>query len=75
MSEYDANQWLTQNAAPDPVDPLEQTQRMPVGHRRYRQCEARVQNWQALDEQIMQDQANAEVDRLVRMHYSGTTKP
>jgi hypothetical protein len=63
MSEYDANQWLLQ-AAPDPVDPLEQTQRMPVADRRYRQHEARVQNWRALDEQI------ARV-----LPYHGTTRP
>lgn len=45
MREYDAFKSLSETAAlrvQDEVDPLEQTQRMPVADRRYRQHEARV---------------------------------
>jgi hypothetical protein len=46
-NDYDANQYLIETAklrAVDEPDPLEQTQRMPVNERRYRQFEARVMN-------------------------------
>jgi len=57
MNEYDANRALT--AAADMTlesDPLEQTQRMPVCDRRYRQCEAK------------QQYADGVVDDAVRHH-------
>lgn len=70
-SEFDANQWLTQSLTA--ADPLEQTQRMPVADRRYRQAEARIQRVGYADlqprhirEQIRQRRIDAHVDAEVR---------
>jgi hypothetical protein len=52
MSEYDANQWLTQRVEPETVDPLEQTQRMPVAERRYRMAEAALMKCEEIARKI-----------------------
>lgn len=61
-SEFDANQALL-----DVVDPLEQTQRMPVIDRRYRMHEGRMQAWVARDAEI-QRQIDAHVGELAVKH-------
>jgi hypothetical protein len=58
-SEYDANQWLSI------VDPLEETQRMPIADRRYRQREAAGQHVCNAVADEVQRQLDAQVDGLV----------